>query len=222
MERKLRDKKRINYRDDNLTDDYGRFGTFAINSEECIIQQESTIGLLIAGSATYPYFCDIYYFEKQINQLNRIDGIETYYNWVKGNYKYLLPHYRHSLIQQIPIKYKYSMGDIIFIVGNDEIGQIESRQYDMDNNKIVYNIRIIDIDLNKNSLITLKLCKDIVEDRIQIVISALDCVNKWNNNPQTMFITNSKIQCLVLFLKIFGQYYSIYCTFYTGIETNLL
>ncbi len=48
------------------------------------------------------------------------------------------------------------MGDIKFITGNNEIGQISNRQYDM--HWIYTTIKI---------LITLKSCKDIVEDRYQ-------------------------------------------------------
>ncbi len=160
------------------------------------ILSQSSAGLLIGGAATYPYFVDDicwvkfypnnnedYFFEKQIGELNNMDGIEGYYNWVKSKYKYLVPIYRETLMEQIPIEYKYSAGDIIFVNTDNTIGQIEERKYELESNSIVYNIRII--DLNKNSLNTLTY-NNVVENNIQLGISALDCFLKFNNNPQAI------------------------------------
>eukprot|EP01084_Bolivina_argentea_P105725 189333_1 len=157
--------KKINYAEPDLTDDYGTFGTFSINQNDCYVQFQSEAGLLIAGEASYPYFVhdicwvnftpsnnDKYYFEKQVSELNDINGIDKYYQWVKSKYKYLLPNYRQALLKEIPIKYKYSIGDIIFMDGQNDIGQIKNNKYDVETNSILYDIRII--DLNQNSLIS--------------------------------------------------------------------
>eukprot|EP01084_Bolivina_argentea_P115846 205938_1 len=205
----FREKQKLNYAEPNLTDDYGTLGTFTITVNECHIQQESEVGLLVADSLSYPYFVhDIcwvkcfpqnnndYFFEKQIRELNGIDGIDKYYNWVKSKYKHLLPYYREKLMREIPIKYKYSIGDIIFMNISDEIGQIQDRRYDIKADSILYNVKII--DLNKNALVTLKYFNDITENNIKICICAMDCFVKFNNNPQA-------IQAYALYIRAQSQ-----------------
>ncbi len=99
MSCRLRPKKDVNYADDLRTDYYGTFGTFKININQCHIKYKYNDGLLIGAEATYPYIINkkcwvkFYpennqelFFEKQIHELKKINGIEVYFDWVRSKY----------------------------------------------------------------------------------------------------------------------------------------
>eukprot|EP01084_Bolivina_argentea_P272548 464080_1 len=122
----LRDKERISYNQPELTDDYRELGMFSIDINHCKIEHHSIYGLMIGSTISYPYFvrnmlwCKFntlnyknYYFEKTIEEIKSIKGIESYFDWIRSKYHLLLPHYRNGLSLHINIKYKYQPGDIV-------------------------------------------------------------------------------------------------------------